>query len=72
MKTTKEKRNQFILNGSVHSIETRGVHVNVIDYSLSRLEIGEFKISSRLHVLSQLKDTLAINMDENFSELKNE
>lgn len=43
VKNTKEKHNQFILNGSVHSIETRGVHVNIIDYSLSRLEIGELK-----------------------------
>ncbi|XP_053474761.1 uncharacterized protein haspin [Ictalurus furcatus] len=45
VKTTKEKSNQFILNGSVHSIETRGVHVNVIDYSLSRLEIDGLTVS---------------------------
>ncbi|KAI5607330.1 serine/threonine-protein kinase haspin isoform X2, partial [Silurus asotus] len=45
VKNTKEKHNQFILNGSVHSIETRGVHVNVIDYSLSRLEIDGLTVS---------------------------
>ncbi|XP_016111219.1 uncharacterized protein [Sinocyclocheilus grahami] len=39
VKNIKHKHNEFILNGTVHSIETRGVHVNVIDYSLSRLEI---------------------------------
>lgn len=45
VKNTKEKRNQFLLNGSVHSVETRGVHVNVIDYSLSRLEIDGLTVS---------------------------
>lgn len=42
VKTTKEKENSFILNDTVYSVETRGVHVNIIDYSLSRLEIGTF------------------------------
>ncbi|XP_051560961.1 uncharacterized protein LOC127445153 isoform X3 [Myxocyprinus asiaticus] len=42
---TKQKQNEFILNGSVHSIETRGVHVNIIDYSLSRLEIDGLTVS---------------------------
>ncbi|MCJ8749170.1 hypothetical protein PDJAM_G00173310, partial [Pangasius djambal] len=45
VKNTKQKFNQFILNGSVHSIETRGVHVNIIDYSLSRLEIDGLTVS---------------------------
>ncbi|KAF7686912.1 hypothetical protein HF521_015305 [Silurus meridionalis] len=45
VKNTKEKQNQFILNGYVHSIETRGVHVNIIDYSLSRLEIDGLTVS---------------------------
>ncbi|KAK1792709.1 hypothetical protein P4O66_012632, partial [Electrophorus voltai] len=45
VKTTKQKNNEFILNGSVHSIETRGVHVNIIDYSLSRLEIDGLTVS---------------------------
>lgn len=40
VKNTKQKQSEFILNGAVHSINTRGVHVNIIDYSLSRLEIG--------------------------------
>ncbi len=43
MNNIKRKHNEFILNGTVHSIETQGVHVNVIDYSLSRLEIGQSK-----------------------------
>ncbi|KAI4879843.1 hypothetical protein NFI96_007294 [Prochilodus magdalenae] len=42
VKTTKEKSSTFVLNGVVYSVETRGVHVNIIDYSLSRLEIGVF------------------------------
>lgn len=45
VKNTKQKRGEFILNGSVHSIETRGVHVNIIDYSLSRLEIDGLTVS---------------------------
>ncbi|XP_076867245.1 uncharacterized protein LOC143518570 [Brachyhypopomus gauderio] len=45
VKTTKHKNNEFILNGSVHSVDTRGVHVNVIDYSLSRLEIDGLTVS---------------------------
>ncbi|XP_036439336.1 serine/threonine-protein kinase haspin [Colossoma macropomum] len=45
VKTTKEKHNDFVLNGSVHSVETRGVHVNIIDYSLSRLEIDGLTVS---------------------------
>ncbi|KAL6466348.1 hypothetical protein MHYP_G00241520 [Metynnis hypsauchen] len=45
VKTTKEKHNHFILNGSVYSVETRGVHVNIIDYSLSRLEIDGLTVS---------------------------
>ncbi|KAK7161866.1 hypothetical protein R3I94_004510 [Phoxinus phoxinus] len=45
VKNVKHKHNEFILNGTVHSIETRGVHVNVIDYSLSRLEIDGLTVS---------------------------
>lgn len=45
VKTTKEKHTDFILNGSVYSVETRGVHVNIIDYSLSRLEIDGLTVS---------------------------
>uniref|UniRef100_A0A671LWS9 Serine/threonine-protein kinase haspin n=1 Tax=Sinocyclocheilus anshuiensis TaxID=1608454 RepID=A0A671LWS9_9TELE len=45
VKNIKHKHNEFILNGTVHSIETRGVHVNIIDYSLSRLEIDGLTVS---------------------------
>ncbi|XP_072526162.1 uncharacterized protein haspin [Salminus brasiliensis] len=45
VKTTKQKHTDFILNGSVYSVETRGVHVNIIDYSLSRLEIDGLTVS---------------------------
>ncbi|XP_026126230.1 uncharacterized protein LOC113107747 [Carassius auratus] len=45
VKDVKHKHNEFILNGTVHSIETRGVHVNIIDYSLSRLEIDGLTVS---------------------------
>ncbi|XP_056309403.1 uncharacterized protein LOC130221100 [Danio aesculapii] len=45
VKNVKHKQNEFILNGTVHCIETRGVHVNIIDYSLSRLEIDGLTVS---------------------------
>ncbi|KAI7810805.1 uncharacterized protein haspin isoform X2 [Triplophysa rosa] len=45
VKNTKQKHSEFILNGTVHSTETRGVHVNIIDYSLSRLEIDGLTVS---------------------------
>nr|XP_021330260.1 serine/threonine-protein kinase haspin isoform X1 [Danio rerio]XP_021331582.1 serine/threonine-protein kinase haspin isoform X1 [Danio rerio] len=45
VKNVKHKHNEFILNGTVHCIETRGVHVNIIDYSLSRLEIDGLTVS---------------------------
>ncbi|XP_042572151.1 uncharacterized protein LOC109089823 isoform X4 [Cyprinus carpio] len=45
VKNIKHKHNEFILNGTMHSIETRGVHVNIIDYSLSRLEIDGLTVS---------------------------
>ncbi|XP_067297794.1 uncharacterized protein haspin [Pseudorasbora parva] len=45
VKNVKHKHNEFILNGTVHSVETRGVHVNIIDYSLSRLEIDGLTVS---------------------------
>jgi len=41
VKDIKHKTINFILNGTVHSIETQGVQVNIIDYSSSRLEIGQ-------------------------------
>ncbi|KAA0722352.1 Serine/threonine-protein kinase haspin [Triplophysa tibetana] len=45
VKNTKQKHSEFILNGAVLSTETRGVHVNIIDYSLSRLEIDGLTVS---------------------------
>lgn len=45
VKPTKQKKGSFLLNGTVHSVETRGVLVRIIDYSLSRLEIGQFFFS---------------------------
>lgn len=41
VKTTKQKTGSFLINGTTHSLETRGVLVRIIDYSLSRLEIGQ-------------------------------
>lgn len=41
VKTTKQKTGSFLLNGTTHSLETKGVLVRIIDYSLSRLEIGQ-------------------------------
>uniref|UniRef100_UPI0037E88EBE serine/threonine-protein kinase haspin n=1 Tax=Semicossyphus pulcher TaxID=241346 RepID=UPI0037E88EBE len=45
VKTTKQKMGSFLLNGAVHSLETRGVLVRIIDYSLSRLEIDDLTVS---------------------------
>ncbi|KAL4640364.1 serine/threonine-protein kinase haspin [Arapaima gigas] len=39
VKNTVEKKGTYILNGIPHTFETKGVLVNIIDYSLSRLEI---------------------------------
>ncbi|AWP05628.1 putative serine/threonine-protein kinase haspin [Scophthalmus maximus] len=45
VKTTKQKTGSFLLNGTVHSLETKGVLVRIIDYSLSRLEIDDLTVS---------------------------
>ncbi|KAK5866101.1 hypothetical protein PBY51_020317 [Eleginops maclovinus] len=45
VKRTKEKRGSFLLNGAAHSLETKGVVVRIIDYSLSRLEIDGLTVS---------------------------
>uniref|UniRef100_A0AAV2LIR1 Serine/threonine-protein kinase haspin n=1 Tax=Knipowitschia caucasica TaxID=637954 RepID=A0AAV2LIR1_KNICA len=45
VKVTKEKTAEFKLNGMSHSLETKGVLVRIIDYSLSRLEIDELTVS---------------------------
>ncbi|XP_029921060.1 uncharacterized protein haspin isoform X3 [Myripristis murdjan] len=45
VKTTKQKRGSFLLNGTAHSLDTRGVLVRIIDYSLSRLEIDGLTVS---------------------------
>ncbi|XP_034067582.1 serine/threonine-protein kinase haspin [Gymnodraco acuticeps] len=45
VQTTKEKRASFLLNGAAHSLETKGVLVRIIDYSLSRLEIDGLTVS---------------------------
>ncbi|XP_004716215.1 serine/threonine-protein kinase haspin [Echinops telfairi] len=38
LKKTNHKELQYTLNGKTSTIPTRGVHVNIIDYTLSRLE----------------------------------
>ncbi|XP_062376524.1 uncharacterized protein haspin isoform X2 [Sardina pilchardus] len=45
VKTTKQKECDYVLSGQTHSLETRGVQVNIIDYSLSRLEIDGLTVS---------------------------
>ncbi|KAG7261583.1 hypothetical protein CRUP_019229 [Coryphaenoides rupestris] len=45
VKSTKEKTGTFLLNGTNHSLATRGVLVRIIDYSLSRLEIDGLTVS---------------------------
>ncbi|KAF1395219.1 hypothetical protein PFLUV_G00009270 [Perca fluviatilis] len=45
VKTTKQKTGSFLLNGAAHSLETKGVLVRIIDYSLSRLEIDDLTVS---------------------------
>ncbi|RMC10682.1 hypothetical protein DUI87_12393 [Hirundo rustica rustica] len=38
VKRTEEKELRYVLNGETRSIPTAGIHVNIIDYTLSRLE----------------------------------
>ncbi|XP_018775001.3 serine/threonine-protein kinase haspin [Serinus canaria] len=38
VRSTKLRELQYVLNGESHSIPTAGIHVNIIDYTLSRLE----------------------------------
>ncbi|XP_056224377.1 uncharacterized protein haspin [Seriola aureovittata] len=45
VKTTRQKKGSFLLNGTAHSLETKGVLVRIIDYSLSRLEIDDLTVS---------------------------
>ncbi|KAM6942462.1 uncharacterized protein haspin [Lycodopsis pacificus] len=45
VKTTKQKTGSFFLNGTAHSLDTKGVLVRIIDYSLSRLGIDGLTVS---------------------------
>ncbi|KAM6940659.1 serine/threonine-protein kinase haspin [Xenentodon cancila] len=45
VKVTRQKMGSFFLNGVAHSVETKGVLVRIIDYSLSRLEIDDLTVS---------------------------
>ncbi|KAF7662569.1 hypothetical protein LDENG_00233220 [Lucifuga dentata] len=45
VKTTKDRKESFLLNGTTHSVETKGVLVRIIDYSLSRVEIDGLTVS---------------------------
>ncbi|XP_037327617.2 uncharacterized protein haspin [Pungitius pungitius] len=45
VKPTKEKTESFYLKGAAHSVETKGLLVRIIDYSLSRLEIDDLTVS---------------------------
>ncbi|KAM8879310.1 uncharacterized protein haspin [Spinachia spinachia] len=45
VKPTKQKLGSFFLKGAAHSMETKGVLVRIIDYSLSRLEIDDLTVS---------------------------
>uniref|UniRef100_A0A8B9C6J3 Serine/threonine-protein kinase haspin n=1 Tax=Anser brachyrhynchus TaxID=132585 RepID=A0A8B9C6J3_9AVES len=38
VKKTDVKELNYVLNGTMYTIPTRGIHVNIIDYTLSRLE----------------------------------
>ncbi|XP_034045091.1 serine/threonine-protein kinase haspin [Thalassophryne amazonica] len=45
VKTTRQRKSSFLLNGTVHSLDNKGVLVRIIDYSLSRLEIDGLTVS---------------------------
>lgn len=60
VRPTTAKKGSFLLDGEVHSLETKGVLVSIIDYSLSRLEIGQEHFSSVSQILS-LWWTMATN-----------
>ncbi|XP_063198436.1 serine/threonine-protein kinase haspin [Chroicocephalus ridibundus] len=44
VKKTDEKELTYVLNGTKHTIPTAGIHVNIIDYTLSRLEKDELTV----------------------------
>ncbi|XP_028305988.1 uncharacterized protein haspin isoform X2 [Gouania willdenowi] len=45
VKPTTQKKGSFLLNGTDHCMEIKGVLVRIIDYSLSRLEIDDLTVS---------------------------
>lgn len=54
VKNTMQKSSSFTLNGRVHHVETKGVLVRIIDYSLSRLEIDELTVSCDISMDEEL------------------
>ncbi|XP_009881048.1 PREDICTED: serine/threonine-protein kinase haspin [Charadrius vociferus] len=44
IKKTAVKELSYVLNGATHTIPTAGIHVNIIDYTLSRLEKDELTV----------------------------
>ncbi|XP_074016917.1 serine/threonine-protein kinase haspin [Numenius arquata] len=44
VKKTDVKELTYVLNGTTHTIPTAGIHVNIIDYTLSRLEKDELTV----------------------------
>lgn len=61
VKTTTQKKGSFHLNGTAHTVETKGVLVRVIDYSLSRLEIGQTFFQPFAYYFSQFRLLLKSN-----------
>ncbi|MGH0185453.1 UNVERIFIED_CONTAM: hypothetical protein FKN15_018371 [Acipenser sinensis] len=45
VKKTNVKEGKYTINGTTYNVMTNGVHVNIIDYSLSRLEIDGLTVS---------------------------
>ncbi|XP_033891521.3 uncharacterized protein LOC117421341 [Acipenser ruthenus] len=54
VKKTNLKEGKYTINGTTHNVVTNGVHVNIIDYTISRLEIEGLTVSCDISTDEQL------------------
>ncbi|MGH0134626.1 UNVERIFIED_CONTAM: hypothetical protein FKN15_023541 [Acipenser sinensis] len=54
VKKTNLKEGKYTINGTTHNIVTNGVHINIIDYTISRLEIEGLTVSCDISTDEQL------------------
>ncbi|XP_041127658.1 uncharacterized protein LOC121327584 [Polyodon spathula] len=54
VKKTNLKEVKYTINGITHNVVTNGVHINIIDYTISRLEIEDLTVSCDISTDKQL------------------